>query len=268
MNKIFKAIIYEEARKFVESFSNTAKTIFVNKNGKIYHNGEYGMYREAVCKEFLKSFTPTYLDINQGFIITPDDRVSTQCDILIYDKENTPMIQSGEKQRFFPIETVVGIGEIKSTLSKSDLKKAINKLARNKALRDFSKPTKAIRIDKSVDDKNFNHPYNNIFSFLICEKLDFKLDNINEVINELYDNDIEYKFRHNVILSLKDGIIMYNDGKKNYYIPIIGDEKLDNVLDTNNIHINQHIFGFCHLYYMALESVTVFYPEFVSYLSP
>lgn len=268
MNEIFKAIIDEKAKSFVELFSNTAKSIFVNDEGKIYHNGEYGMYREAVCREFLKSFTPTYLDINQGFIITSDNRVSTQCDILIYDRENTPMIQSGEKQRFFPIETVVGIGEVKSTLSKKDFKTVINKLARNKALRDFSKPTNAIRIERNIDDKNFNHPYNNIFSFLICEKLDFKLDNINKVINDLYDKDIEYKYRHNVILSLKDGIIVYNDGKKNYYMPIIGDEKLNNVLDTTNIKINQHIFAFCHFYYMALKSATVFYPEFVFYLSP
>lgn len=138
-NHIFQELMKEEARKLMLEFSSTAKSIFVNPDGKLYHSGEYGMYREAVIKEFLQFFTPGYYDISEGFIITPNNKISTQCDIIIYDRENTPLIQNGDKQRFFPVETVVGLEEVKSILSKNDFKKAINKLVKNKALRSFEK---------------------------------------------------------------------------------------------------------------------------------
>lgn len=40
-----------------------------------------------------------------------ENKISTQCDIIIYDINHKT-----ENQKFFPIETVIAVGEIKSDL--------------------------------------------------------------------------------------------------------------------------------------------------------
>ena len=59
--------------------------------------------------------------------------VSTQCDIVMYDKDTIPLIDNGIAH-FYPVEIVKGIGEVKSTLNKVEFTKALVKLARNKLL--------------------------------------------------------------------------------------------------------------------------------------
>jgi hypothetical protein len=108
------------------------KNIFSNDNGKLIHPGEFGIYREAICKRFLEFIIPKKLSIDNGFLINTNNEVSTQCDIVIYDSKHTPLVQSNELQRFFPIETVCAIGEVKSTLSKAQLKETLLKLSKVK----------------------------------------------------------------------------------------------------------------------------------------
>ena len=261
-NHIFRTLLEEKAKNFAYEFSNTAKLVFVKEDGKIYHNGEYGMYRESISKEFLRSFIPGYLDINNGFIITPDDKVSTQCDIIIYDREHTPIIQSEEKQCFFPVETVLGIGEVKSTLSRSDFKEAINKLAKNKSLRNFAKLTHAVRVRGELAERNSEIPYNNIFSFLICEKLNFNIENMEETFNELYE-DIDYKYRHNLILSIKDRIILYSKEGKLTHLPKVNYNNTSEI--CTDIQNCEHIIMFLNFLNMAMTDMTVYYPEFSYY---
>ncbi|WP_395940713.1 DUF6602 domain-containing protein [Bacillus sp. CH30_1T] len=45
--------------------------------------------------------------------------VSSQCDVIIYNEKNTIL---KEDHPFFNIETVVAIGEVKSTLNTNELK--------------------------------------------------------------------------------------------------------------------------------------------------
>lgn len=58
------------------------------------------MYRERIVSDLLKPFLPSRLAVGTGFIITHQNKQSTQCDLIIYDKENTPVIENGD-QRFF-----------------------------------------------------------------------------------------------------------------------------------------------------------------------
>lgn len=71
--------------------------------------------------------------VSNGFIITSTDKVSTKCDLIIYNSDTMPLIQNG-LVNFFPIEEINAIIEIKSTLSKSEFKKTLIKMAKNKRL--------------------------------------------------------------------------------------------------------------------------------------
>ena len=134
-NRIFEEILLEEIETFKNSFSNVSKKMFHDpETNKLIHSGEFGMYREAIAKKFLRFFVPVRLEIDQGFLLNSINEVSTQCDIVIYDKNVTPLIRSNELQRFYPVETVCSVGEIKSILSFNDFKNALLKLATTKKM--------------------------------------------------------------------------------------------------------------------------------------
>lgn len=117
MNDIFKKLLDRKIDNFIYAYKNLSRDVFVNETGTLIHPGEFGMYREKIVSELLRPFLPSKLEVGTGFIITSKNRISTQCDIIIYDRENTPVIENGE-QRFFPVESVVGVVEVKSKLSK------------------------------------------------------------------------------------------------------------------------------------------------------
>ena len=125
---VFEKLLIEKIENFKSAFAETAEGVFFNDDGKLIHPGEFGRYRENICKQFLKFVTPARLDIGTGFIINTSNEVSHQCDIIIYDAQNTPLLESEEKQFFFPVETIAAVGEIKSVLSKKALSEAIQKL--------------------------------------------------------------------------------------------------------------------------------------------
>jgi hypothetical protein len=269
MNNIFESLLIEKSDEFKNSFSITSCRLFYDEeNKKLIHTGEFGTYREAIVKKFIRFFIPARLEINTGFIITNRNDISTQCDIIIFDANSTPLIETGDLQRFFPIETVCGIGEIKSTLSKSDFKKSINKLAKIKSLRENIKTPIPIRREKKGRFDPENYAYDQVPSFLICQKLDFDISNIVSEINQLYDQNIQYRHRHNLILSIEDGILLYFDSnKKSLMHPSY--KKGSNLPNrftspANNPYV--HFKLFCSYLFMMTSSCTVLFPDITDYM--
>lgn len=195
---IFKNIIEQKIDIFASTFDNGATNIFT-KDKSIIHPLEYGMYRERCAKELLSFVIDKDTGISDGFLITADNNVSTQCDIIMYQNNTIPLIDNGIAN-FYPIEIVKGIGEIKSTLDKTSFSNALVKLAKNKMMltQRKGKPISPIREFQEDDE---------IFTFLICNKLAFNINNID--FDEIYQDIPELKYRHNAILSLQDGLISY-----------------------------------------------------------
>ena len=102
--KILQMILQSKVEQFVFDYSNNSKALFFDDNGELIHPGEFGMYREKICIDLLRNVVPMRLDFGTGFIIDSKGNVSHQCDIVIYDANNTPLIENNEKQRFYPIE--------------------------------------------------------------------------------------------------------------------------------------------------------------------
>ena len=137
--------------------------------------------------------------IGDGFNLTSKDKVSTQCDIVIYDNNTIPLIQEN-LVNFYPVETVVGIGEIKSSLNKSQFKEVLRKLAKNKALQEE-------RISsRSREETDCFREFDSICSFLICNDVNFDLQSIS--FDEIYQ-DIPWSLRHNCILIINKGCFFY-----------------------------------------------------------
>ncbi|AWI26862.1 DUF6602 domain-containing protein [Flavobacterium pallidum] len=267
-NVIFNKILEEKIEFFKFAFQQTSKDIFFDEDSKkLIHPGEFGTYREAICKDFLRFFIPMRLDISTGFLIVDSGNVSKQCDLIVYDRNNTPLIENAERQRFFPVETVCAIGEIKSDLSKNNFKEALNKLARNKRIKEgMSHPTVLKRDHPGKFTPNV-YPYDNIFSFLICNKLDFKLDNICDEIDSLYEDDILQNQKHNLILSINDGVLLYrDDNDKSMMYSHMGLKPLKNSFITPDKNVNCHFFYACSYIFMGTTSASIYYPEISDYI--
>lgn len=220
-NKIFQEIFKQRVEIFKTDFSQISQKLFYDESTKkLIHPGEFGMYRENICKEFLKYIIPFKLEIDSGFIINTNGKISTQCDLVLYDKGSTPIIRSLEYQKFFPIETVSGIVEVKSILSKTDLKEALIKLANTKILRDDIDNSDMISLSgrPTLKFDPINNIQDQIYSLLICNKLDFELESLVDDFKNIY-GDIEQRYWHNMILSLEDGLVLYSDSSEEKGVP-------------------------------------------------
>lgn len=195
---IFKSIIEQKIDTFASTFGDNASNIFTHNN-KIFHPLEYGMYKEKCAKELLSFTTGKDIGIADGFAITSKNCISTQCDILMYKKDTLPLIDNGIA-KFFPIEIIRGIGEVKSTLNKSQFANALEKLAKNKMM--YEERTGRLKSERRTFKEN-----DEIFSFLICNKLSFDVSELD--FDEVYRDIPKIEYRHNAILSLQDGLLTY-----------------------------------------------------------
>ena len=195
---IFKTLLQRQIDNFIDTYGQDSNSLFKDKEGRLIHPGEYGMYREECFKRLLQVILDKDYAVSDGFVINSDDKVSTQCDVLVHKYNSKPLID-GSYAKFFPVEDIVAICEIKSNLNKSNFKDALRKLASNKMLGDSRK---IVKHRPEVEVGNY-YP---IPSFLICNKLNFNLNEINFL--DIYEG-IPKAYWHNCILSLEDAVITY-----------------------------------------------------------
>ena len=272
MNSIFDKLVKSKIEKFIYDYKNLSRQIFLDEKGNLIHSGEFGVYREKIVKDLIEPFLPSRLAVGSGFIITSNDRISTQCDLIIYDKGNTPLIESDE-QRFFPIETVVGVIEVKSKLTKATLKEALIKLSNIKKLRENVDSGiylfKDYKGGKKIDSKL--NVRDQIATFLICESIDMDLEKeINTFFADTY-RDIDKSLYHNMLLSIDDGCFLYraNDKKPMYHSYFdYTQERFPNlvIFPSESGYAQEHILLFINYFFMIISSISVMYLEITNYL--
>lgn len=272
MNEVFDKLVKSKIEKFVFDYKRLSREVFVNENGDLKHPAEFGIYREKIIKHLIQPFLPSRLAIGTGFIITSKNETSTQCDLIIYDKDNTPVIEN-EEQRFFPIECVVGVIEVKSRLDKSKLKEALIKLSKVKKLRDNVASGIYTYKEKNVDVP-FNTKINvkdQISTFLICESIEMNYEkDISTFFNEVYA-DIDKSLFHNMVLSIDDGCFLYQstDHKPMYqsYFDYKKESFCNLFIYPHSLGYNyEHILLFVNYFYLLISSVSVLYIELTEYL--
>ena len=222
-NRNFMTILKRKIESFIGTYTDDSSALFTRENGKLVHPGEYGAYKERAFKELIRTVIDRDQSISDGFIITSNDCTSTQCDVVIYNAVAMPLIDN-DIANFYPIEEVNSIGEIKSTLTKSELKNALRKMAKNKQLCDNRKgtyrsnsvPINSARIIVYEDGKPIENDIQEkeyLVSFLVCQKI--KNCVVSEISwDEIYDG-IDRKYWHNAILSVEDGFIGYSVQQNN-----------------------------------------------------
>jgi len=240
-----------KSTKFKQDYLSLSKSLFQTtdvKNGLI-HAAEFGRYRETLLREFLEAYIPGRAGFSEGFIAAQKGEISTQLDVVIYDRNATPKLEAAGGQILFPVETCMGVGEAKSDLTFLALKEALQKLMVSKRMRSRMLPTSgpiapplavaqnlmregteeylALMADLPDEDElamsklaafYFNpleNPQQNIVTFLVCESVAWPTgagptDRLfHDTLKELYPRGEDYHLRHNFLLSLEDGFFSY-----------------------------------------------------------
>jgi hypothetical protein len=137
----------------------------------IGHPGELGISREEIIRRFLRAYLPTRFEIATGFVFDAKGNLSKQLDIIIANALVCPRFETAGGIRFYPCESVVAVGQIKSSLtSDAELQSALANLESVKEL-DRSASGRAFDTEFGEAIDHVNNHLHQVFTFLmICGK--------------------------------------------------------------------------------------------------
>lgn len=218
---------------------------FESVTSKVQHNGEKGTARENTLKEYLRKYVPEKYCFSKGIIIDCKEEQSRQVDIIIHDKFLTPLLMDMQDTKLVPIESVYAVIEVKSTLTKEELRKCVNNI---KSVRGLEKNTVS----------GYCFP---TAGLVFAYDSDTSLETIYKNLNAFSEN-IEDENKISCICVLNKGIIF----------PI-------NKNGLNNVSLfpsKNTVYGICNnandallLFYLILNqilnSITIFPPNMVAY---
>ena len=200
-----------DIKKVFRGISRKLQTDF-EISSEINHQGNKGTYRESALREFLLSGRlPKRFGIGTGEIIGPARNVSKQSDLVIYDQLDGMSLVYDDDVQIYPIESVFGVIEVKSKLSKVELVKSLENIKSVKTLCPTESVTKTTNSFMSATYPR-PKPFGVVFAYSLSNNsLDSLLDNLREWEKE---NDKEYW--PNLVVILGEGILYhYGEGMKN-----------------------------------------------------
>lgn len=90
------------------------------------HHGKLGENREAIVARFLERHLPRRFGVGSGFALF-GSTVSSQQDVVIYDQLNNPVLFAEANAPLFPPSGLCAAMEIKSRLTKTELRQTVAK---------------------------------------------------------------------------------------------------------------------------------------------
>ncbi|WP_394135624.1 DUF6602 domain-containing protein [Shewanella algae] len=133
-----------DLRKIFESVS-LGLTAKFQQSVQIKHHGGKGDNREDAFVDFLRDYLPNKYGTGRGEVISSNNDVSGELDIVIYDKDHCPLFLKSQSHSLYPIESVFGAISMKSHLDSAELKDAYQNI---------------VSLKKIASKQNFSHSPN------------------------------------------------------------------------------------------------------------
>jgi hypothetical protein len=92
-----------------------------------FSDGALGENREAVLQQFFSTYLPQRFGVGTGFALLGAEQVSTQQDVVIYDRLNNPVLFPESAAPLFPPSALVAVIEVKSRLTRPELRRTVAK---------------------------------------------------------------------------------------------------------------------------------------------
>jgi len=268
-------LIEAQLEAFAQNYLGASRQVFYDEaSGKLMHPGEFGGLREGLVRELLRNFLPESYGISEGFVVSPSGDISSQCDIIIYSRIHAPVIQPAERQRFFPIESIVAVGEVKSVVDSVVLRDALEKLARVKEIRanlTAGAVARSVFNDVGVYDP-FNLLLDQIGTFIIAESISCQRSTVGRLIREASDGK-HPTMQANLVASVRDYCTAYKDQRSTYWLyPVDVDEQRKVIATPLPLVFLapapgglQHLKLFLRHLELIVNRTTVLHPEFSGY---
>jgi hypothetical protein len=90
----------------------------------IDHQGLKGQIRQILVRDLFRPLLPFHMSVGTGKIISSDGRMSSEQDLILYDRQIIPAFLVDEQLGLFPIESVSATIEVKSNLTREELVKS------------------------------------------------------------------------------------------------------------------------------------------------
>jgi len=161
---------------------------------EINHNLTAGMAREKAIISLLIKYLPKRIGVDSGFVIDASGTESKQIDVVIYDKNNGVVFEVGGA-KYFPCETVLAVGEVKSDISsRVKLEDALNKIKSVKELDRSNKGRNELITGPGISLKGIKYePLSNhrdqIFGFIFTGNSMTKESIVQYILDYNKDND-------------------------------------------------------------------------------
>ncbi|KPL91456.1 DUF6602 domain-containing protein [Herpetosiphon geysericola] len=104
------------------------------------HPSTKGDASEGIWIELFQKYLPKRYRVEKGHIVDSNGKFSNQIDIVIFDRQYTPLIFDFQGQLIIPAESVYGVFEAKQTINASLVAYAKDKLASVRTLHRTSLP--------------------------------------------------------------------------------------------------------------------------------
>jgi len=201
--------------KLFDSVAETLKIKFEKQAKILGHPGEVGTGRENVLKSILSTYIPKRYVIDSGFVVDALGKRSKQMDIVIYEANYTPVFEIVEGKKFFPCETVVAVGQVRTTIgSRKEMQECLNNIKSVKQLDRSNNGTnllitgpgislQGVKFDPSKEFRD------QIFGFIFCSwsiKSELMIAELQK-----FNKQNERKFWANLIVNYNEFLIEYED---------------------------------------------------------
>lgn len=193
-----------DTKSLFQTISRKMRADF-DASSEINHHGSRGTVRENKLRNFLaEGRLPGRYGLGAGEVVGRVRDTSRQCDVVIYDKYDGVMFIYDESVQVFPIDCVYGIIEVKSSLSKTELIDALDKIAAFKEMT----PTGMVSQPAGGGFTTFHprpRPFGAVFAYgLAGNSLNSLVDNLRE-----WEAMVDPKLWPNYLCVLEAGVIYH-----------------------------------------------------------
>jgi hypothetical protein len=177
-----------DVHRIFQGIANKMLIDFNEIQAQIIHDGERGEQREQVVRDFLAKYLPKKYAIGTGHVLDLGGNISKQCDIVIYDAFNCPLLLVEEGYQLFPVEAVLGVIEVKSILNASLIAESAKNI----------QSVKQLQRDEPV--------IGGVFAYTSTYSTEPKIEMIANALRRV-NNSIPAKERIDLLCVLTDGVL-------------------------------------------------------------
>lgn len=132
-----------DGKKFLTEAFALEREVLHNKlklsSTSVAHDGVLGEVNENHFIELLRRYLPARYSVESGIILDSNGKTSDQIDVVIYDRQYTPLLLDQKNHRYILAEAVYAIFEVKPECNKGNLEytagkaESVRKLIRTSA---------------------------------------------------------------------------------------------------------------------------------------